>query len=333
MDYEVQISKRKKIFHINLLREWQEDKGVADYYFDKVRDKTEDGKENGLCKDDGDELANWNTGWESSPLTAGNALSEQQGEQFGRVLRGKPGHTAIAEHGIFTGSCRPVRQPPCRISYAYRSEVDMEIQGIAETEIDAYPMPRMDDVLDRMGQAGCFTSLDLARGYWQVPVAEGDRHWTAFVGPFGLCRLEVVPFGLSGAPAAFQRLVDHIAGGLRGFAHAYLDGLVVFSATWEDHLEQLATVLGRLQEAGLAVKPSGCQFAARECACLGHVIVGGKVVPVKDKLKAIRDFPRPESGTHVWAFLSLTGYCRGFVPGCAAVAVPLTEATEKSQPQ
>uniref|UniRef100_A0A1X7VWZ0 Reverse transcriptase/retrotransposon-derived protein RNase H-like domain-containing protein n=1 Tax=Amphimedon queenslandica TaxID=400682 RepID=A0A1X7VWZ0_AMPQE len=75
--------------------------------------------------------------------------------------------------------------------------------------------------------------------------------------------------------------------------------LVIFSATWEDHLEQLATVLGRLQEAGLTVKPSKCQFAVKECTYLRHVIGGGKVAPVKDKLEVIKDFPRPESKTHV----------------------------------
>uniref|UniRef100_A0A1X7VT01 Uncharacterized protein n=1 Tax=Amphimedon queenslandica TaxID=400682 RepID=A0A1X7VT01_AMPQE len=304
MDYEVQISKRK-IFHINLLREWQEGKEVADYYCDE---KTEDGKENGLCKDDVDELADWNTGWESSPLTVGNALSEWQGEQLqnlceqlGEVLSGKPGHTGIAEHGVVTGSCRPVRQPPCQIPYAYHSEVDMETQGmlaegvvepsgsdwaspvvivrerdstlrlcvdygklIAETEIDAYPMPRMDDVLDQMGQAGCFYIFGPCKRILAGLCGGGDCYGTAFVGSFGLCRFEVPPIDLSGATAAFQRLVNHIAGGLRGFAHAYLDGLVVFCATWEDHLEQLAMVLGRLQEAGLTVKPSKCQFAVKE---------------------------------------------------------------------
>uniref|UniRef100_A0A1X7U5U6 Reverse transcriptase domain-containing protein n=1 Tax=Amphimedon queenslandica TaxID=400682 RepID=A0A1X7U5U6_AMPQE len=195
----------------------------------------------------------------------------------------------------------------------------------AEMEINAYPMPRIDDILDQIGQASYFTTLDLARGYWQVPVAVEDRHKTAFISPIGLYQFKVMPLA--------SVLMDHITEGLHSFAHAYLDDLVIFSATWKDHLEQLATVLGRLQKAGISVKPSKCQFAVKECTYLGHVIRGGKVAPVKDKLEAIKDFPRPESKTHVQAFLGLTGYYRRFIPKFATIAVPLTEATRKSQPQ
>uniref|UniRef100_A0A1X7VYS9 Reverse transcriptase domain-containing protein n=1 Tax=Amphimedon queenslandica TaxID=400682 RepID=A0A1X7VYS9_AMPQE len=164
-------------------------------------------------------------------------------EQFGGVLKGKPGHTRITEHRIVTGSCRPVCQTPYRIPYAYHSEVDKEIQDMmaegvieplksdwaspmvivrkknntlrlcvdyrklnAQTEIDAYPMLRIDDILDQIGQANYFTTLDLARGYWQVPVAEEDRHKTAFISPFGRYQFKVMPFGLSGAPALFKGL-------------------------------------------------------------------------------------------------------------------------------
>ena len=112
----------------------------------------------------------------------------------------------------------------------------------AETEIDAYPMPRIDDILDQIGQAKYLSTLDLARGYWQVPVAKEDQHKTAFVTPFGLYQFTVMPFGLSGAPATFQRLMDHMTDGIHHFAHAYLDDLIIFSSTWEEHLEHLSVI-------------------------------------------------------------------------------------------
>ena len=99
--------------------------------------------------------------------------------------------------------------------------------------VTAYPMPRIDDLIDQLGKARFITTLDLTRGYWQMPVAAGDQYKTAFTTPYGLYQFKVMPFGLCGAPASFQRLMDKIVNGL-DFAAAYLDDLVIFSQTWED---------------------------------------------------------------------------------------------------
>ena len=138
-----------------------------------------------------------------------------------------------------------------------------------------------------------------------------------------------MPFGLSGAPATFQRLMDRITNGIHNFAHAYLDDLVIFSSSWE---ELISTVLTRLREAGLSVKPSKCQFAVKECTYLGHIIGGGKVYPIKDKVEAIRKFPTPESKEQVRSFLGLAGYYRRFIPDFSAVAAPLTDLTRACEP-
>ena len=118
----------------------------------------------------------------------------------------------------------------------------------AMTQVDAYPMPRIDDILDQVGQARYITTLDLAKGYWQVPVAEEDRTKTAFITPRGLYQFKMMPFGLCGAPATFQRMMDQVIRGMHKFASAYLDDLIIFSTTWEDHLTHLKAVLSRLQE-------------------------------------------------------------------------------------
>ena len=99
-------------------------------------------------------------------------------------------------------------------------------------------MPRIDELIDQLGQAKYATTLDLTRGYWQVPVAVEAREKTACVTPFGLYRFRVMPFGLQGAPATFQRMMDQLLRGLEGYAAAYLD-LVIYSNSWEEHLVHL----------------------------------------------------------------------------------------------
>ena len=176
------------------------------------------------------------------------------------VLQDNPGRTHQIEHRIDMKSSSPIRLPPYRLPHAYHDSVrtdlkEMEASGSIEpstsvwafpivlvkkkdgtmrmcvdyrrlnehARIDAYPMPRVDDLIDRLGKAKFITTLDLARGYWQVPMAEEARPLTAFVTPFGLYQFRVMPFGLSGAPATFQRLMDQVIRGLHDFSAAYLD--------------------------------------------------------------------------------------------------------------
>ena len=111
------------------------------------------------------------------------------------------------------------------------------------SQSDAYPMPRIDQLIDRLGQAKYVTTLDLTRGYWQVSVAENARVKTAFVTPFGLYQFRVMPFGLQGTPATFQRMMDQLLRGLEEYEAAYLDNLVIYSDSLEDHMLHLAKVL------------------------------------------------------------------------------------------
>ena len=118
------------------------------------------------------------------------------------------------------------------------------------SESDAYPMPRIDDLIDLLGKAKYISTLDLTRGYWQVPLAEDARHKTAFVTPSGLYHFNVMPFGLKGAPASFQCLMDNVIRGLDSMSAAYIDDVIIFSTSWEDHLGYLSRVFARLREGG-----------------------------------------------------------------------------------
>jgi hypothetical protein len=122
-------------------------------------------------------------------------------------------------------------------------------------------------------------------------------------------------------------MMDRVIDGKQEFAGAYLDDLVVFSNTWEEHLKHLEEVLARLRSAGLTAKPSKCQFAMKQCIHLGHVVGGGIVQPELSKLEAVNSFPTPQTIKQVRAFLGLTGYYRRFIPDFASIAAPLTDLT------
>ena len=140
-------------------------------------------------------------------------------------------------------------------------------------------MPRIDELIDRLGQARFISTIDLTRGYWQIPIVKKDREKTAFVTPNGLFQFKVLPFGLNGAPACFQRLMDRVIQGCEDYAAAYLDDLVIFSNSWKEHLEQLEVALSRIQKAGLTIKASKCQMGMEECVYLGHIVGNGFVRP------------------------------------------------------
>ena len=165
-----------------------------------------------------------------------------------------------------------------------------------------------------------------------MPVAAEDQHKTAFVTPFGLFQFKVLPFGLSGAPASFQRLMDRLINGYQDFSAAYLDDLVIFSSSWEEHLDHLRKVLKRLQEASFTAKPSKCQFAMEQCVYIGHIVGSGTIRPASIKLEAVHKFPVPETKKQVRTFLGLTGYYRRFIPEYSSIAAPLTDLTKKSSP-
>ena len=150
---------------------------------------------------------------------------------------------------------------------------------------------------------------------------------TAFTTLFGLYLFTVMPFGLYGAPATFQRMMDVLLNGIEEYVAAYLDDLVVFSRSWTEHLQHLHSVLQRLREAGLTAKPSKCQIGMRHCIYLGYRV---EIQPEASKVDAVSEFPQPISKKDVRAFLGLTGYYRKFIPNYSALALPLTDLTTKN---
>ncbi|KAL1261364.1 hypothetical protein QQF64_006629 [Cirrhinus molitorella] len=201
------------------------------------------------------------------------------------------------------------------------------------SEFDGYPMPRVDELLDRLGRARYISTLDLTKGYWQVPLTKDARAKTAFSTPSGHWQYRTLPFGLHGAPATFQRLMDVLLRPHQAYAAAYLDDVVVHSERWEDHLDRLRRVLMELRRAGLTANPRKCHLALSEAKYLGFQVGRGLIKPQEKKVAAILSAPRPTSKTQVRAFLGLAGYYRCFIPNFSSLAAPLTDLTRKGQPE
>ena len=111
------------------------------------------------------------------------------------------------------------------------------------SKVDAYTMPRIEELINGLGKAKYLSTLDLAKGYWQVLVAEEDQPKTAFTTPFGLFEFKRMPFGLKGAPTTFQCMMDMLLTGLGEYSSAYIDDIIVFSGTWEEHLQHITVIL------------------------------------------------------------------------------------------
>ncbi|KRY06856.1 Transposon Tf2-6 polyprotein, partial [Trichinella patagoniensis] len=186
--------------------------------------------------------------------------------------------------------------------------------------------------LDALAGAKWFTTLDLASGYWQVEVDERDREKTAFATPLGLYQFKVMPFGLCNAPGTFQRLMERTLSGLVSKSClVYLDDIIVFSATEEEHLTRLEEVFQRLKGEGLKIKPEKCQLMKKQVVYLGHVITPEGIGTDSQKTAAVRQWRTPRCVREVRQFLGLASYYRRFIKDFARVAGPLHELTRKGE--
>ncbi|CAM4531554.1 unnamed protein product [Lepidochelys kempii] len=304
-------------------------------------------------------------------MTLGRMQRQQIQElctSYAPTFSATPGLTERAYHSIDTGNAHPIRVQPYRVSPQAKTAIEREIQNMlqmgvirpsesawaspvvlvpkpdgeirfcvdyrklnAVTRPDNYPMPRTDELLEKLGWAQFISTLDLTKGYWQVPLDESAKERSAFTTQVGLYEFNVLPFGLRNAPATFQRLVDGLLAGLEEYAATYLDDVAIFSDSWAEHLEHLQKVFERIREAGLTVKAK-CQIGLDRVTYLGHQVGQGTTNPLLAKVDAIQKWPVPKSKKQVQSFLGLAGYYRRFVPQYSQITAPLTDLTKKKQP-
>ena len=195
-----------------------------------------------------------------------------------------------------------------------------------------YPLPRIDELLDRLGHAKIFSKLDLTSGYHQIRIADNDIPKTAFRTRYGHFEFVVMPFGLTNAPSTFQTLMNSIFHPyLDKFVTVYLDDILIFSKNEEEHAEHLRLVLNLLRKHKLYCKLSKCEFFRRRLNFLGHTISGQGIETDQDKITSIQDWPTPKNLKQLQSFLGLANYYRRFIQNYSTIAVPLTALTRKDQ--
>ena len=284
---------------------------------------------------------------------------------------GDLGYTEVIQHQIPLIQDKPVAQPYRRLPPSHYSEVkehlnDLLKRGIITTSTspyaapivvvrkksgeirlccdyrklnsitrkDAFPLPRIDECLDALGGAKFFSTLDLASGYHQVAMHPDDQHKTAFISPLGLYEWTRMPFGLTNAPGTFQRLMQSVMNDfLFQIMLVYLDDLLVYSKTWEDHLVRLEKVFLRLREIGVKLNPNKCKFGLKSVHFLGYVISDEGIATDPNKIAAVREWKQPTTTMEVRSFLGFASYYRKFVPGFAKIAAPLHEVVNKMSQQ
>ena len=192
---------------------------------------------------------------------------------------------------------------------------------------DAYSLPRIESILDSLGGAQIFSTLDLKAGYWQVEMAEECKAYTAFTcGPLGFYECDTMPFGATNAPATFQRLMHDCLGELNmNWCIVYLDDIIIFSDTKEEHLKRLEAVFQKLCAAGLKLKPSKCFFFREEIEYLGHVVSGKGISTNPKKIEAVSKWPTPKTVYDVRSFLGFVGYYRRFIKNFSRITKPIRE--------
>jgi len=283
--------------------------------------------------------------------------------RYKKVFSNEPGKTDLVTHDITLISSQPIRSKPYRFSPRQIEILKAEIKRMLEMNIieigesdytspmilveapnkdprpcidyrrinavirtEYFPLPNIEERVETVSAAKFITTIDLSKGYWQIPMTSQAQRIAAFVTPFGTYRPLRMPFGLVNAPYFFGKLMAQILKDCEDYAVPYLDDIAVYSNDWVSHLKHVDLVLRKIAEAKLTIKPSKCRFAQNHVKYLGHIVGGGYRTPAEAKIQAVKDFPQPKTKTDVRAFLGLAGYYSRYIPNYATIACPLTDA-------
>ena len=197
---------------------------------------------------------------------------------------------------------------------------------------DRYPIPKIEEILDRIGRSQYFSTIDLKSGFHQIEIHPADVEKTAFSTDSGHYEYLRMPFGLNNAPATFQRLMNSVLHGLIGkTCLVYMDDVVVFSTSLQEHIEKLKQVFERFRACQLKIQLDKSEFLKKEAEFLGHIITPEGIKPNPKKLEAIRKYPIPKTTKEIKSFLGLIGYYRKFIKDFAKITKPITKCLKKNQ--
>jgi hypothetical protein len=284
---------------------------------------------------------------------------------FGSLFSDTPGRTSVVTHDVDVGDSKPIKQWPYRMNPRKLQLAQNEIEYMLEhdiiessqsewsspvvlvpkadgsqrfcidyrkvnsvTKTDSHPLPRIDDCIDRIGQAKYVSKFDLLKGYWQVPLTDRAREISAFVTPNNLYQCVVMPFGMKNAPSTFQRMMNMLTASLEGCV-VYIDDVVIYAETFDEHVHRIRELFQRLSDAGLTVNLAKSELGCAQVTYLGYRVGQGEVRPLSAKVKTIDDFPIPTSKRELMRFLRMSGFYRRFCRNFSDVVLPLTNLLGK----
>ena len=285
--------------------------------------------------------------------------------QYREVFPDVPSKTNLIEHDVDVGDSAPIKQHPYRVSPMKKELLDKEVQYMLKNDIieesqsnwsspcilvpkhdggfrfctdfrkvndktksDSFPIPRIADCIDQIGNAKFVSTFDMLKGYWQVPLTQRAREISAFVTPSGLYQYKVMPFGMKNAPATFQRMVNKLVRDIDG-CEGYIDDVVIYSDNWSDHIRQIKRFFQIMREAKLTINLMKSEFGKATVKYLGHIVGQGQVRPLDAKIQTIVKYPIPTSRKELARFLGMAGYYRNFCLNFSDIAAPLTNLLSK----
>ncbi|KAK7092391.1 hypothetical protein V1264_008140 [Littorina saxatilis] len=279
-----------------------------------------------------------------------------------------PGTTGLEEHSVKVTTDKPIHLKPYPMPFTTREVIEKEVRSMLElgviepstsafsspivlvkkkdgtnrfcidfralnriTVFDAEPIPDIEELFARLSQSRFFTKIDLAKGYWQIPMATQDKHKTAFQTPLGLFQCTKMAFGLVTAPATFARMMRklHLE---ENMAVSFFDDILIATEDWQSHLISTEQVLDKLDRNGLTVRPSKVEAGFEQIEFLGHIIGHGTMRPVQSQVDKMLKLGRPETKKQVRAIIGLISYYRRYVPKFSDLVSPLTNLTKGKLP-
>lgn len=366
IDYVIDLGHTTKMFHINMLKRYEERKPWTD-------DRSQ--ANSFVMVEEGEEpfpsLSNKDVQTQAKVVICQDLTDAQKSDieailqKFAGVFSDTPGRAKLLECNLRLSTEIPIFTQQYPIPFAMKDTVESEVKEMLQLGIieksdspynsplvlvkkpdktfrvcidfrhlnnvlvtDAEPIPRTDTVFAEVGTKRYFSKFDLVKGYWQIPMTEEAKTKTAFSTSSGHFHFKYMPFGIKTAAAVFTRLMRTVLEGLPNVQH-YIDDVLVATDTWEEHLNTLSDLFQRIEEAGLTIKPKKCEVGMSTVTFLGHKIGCGKIEPMLSTLEKIIGAKRPTTKKQVRSFLGLAGYYREYIPQYAELAQPLVDLTRK----
>ena len=372
VNYRIQIGKKIKNFHVNMLKPYLErtndETDVASSIIITDVNETKDSEMLKVCP-----LKQQET-WRDVKLSDQLTCEQKQEvrallQEFDDVLTDLPGCTDLVKHEIHTTTDDVIRVKPYPLAYSTRGIVKDEVismsnMGIVRksnspyaappvivnkpdgtkrfcvgymklnsvTVFDGEPMPNAEDIYIKMRGKKYRSKFDLTKGFWQIQMHEDSIAKTAFTTPDGVFEFIRMPFGLKNSTATFNRLMRIVLEGMEENTGCFVDDVLAGDDLWKEHLETIREFFTRLRKSGLHARPSKCLIGFTDVDFVGHEFGESTIKPRSEKVSEILQVPRPVTKKQIRSFLGMVGYFSQFIPLFSVIAKPLTDLTKKGCP-